>query len=935
MAADSGSGEDFVSYGTPLEPLEEDEPPKKPVPLHEQTVKDEKGRYQRFHGAFTGGFSAGYFNTVGTKEGWAPSTFLSTRQQKAEKQQVRPEDFMDEEDFSEHGIAPRQITTSREFSSGRRDEVQEKARAVCAQASLIAGDTLLEELIAPARLSVGVELLRRMGWREGQGVGPRVKRKARRQQAETSRPRDGDGRVHGCRPPPGSEESEHEDEDDEEFAPEDVTFAPKDVTPVDFTPKVGVQGLGYRGLDPGLALLGRGGPEHIDLFNPQSDARSRLFGDKPRSSRRGGVAGEAFGVGALEDDDDEEVYHRDSMSRYDTVLGGEEPGDGLYGWTAPQQYTKKRGKNRDASYLGKILEGFTLANDRPEEKAIFPPPRLPSDYRPVHRFHPSVVASLSGVSPALADALRSSRGHMVKEEPQPGGRHQLDSGQRRTQLGEDALQGPSSVMDLLRPEDRQRLLNIRSSSTEAGTQVSHDALLPAAVAPASASAGLQQEALAAWKGVPTASQTFRPFDKNPSKQARYELYVDRLKRGDKDALEQSLDPGLTEWERSRERDEFVRASILYRPTSSSLSSRFTRATDREDGDKVEVKQEEKEGDEDGKQAAVKKKMFGKLTRESFQWNPDKLLCKRFNVPDPYPGSGMVGLPKVKRDKFSVFNFLTVSDGREASAPPMTPGPDKKSRWDVSDKRKKDPLGDLLTAARNQNQTDPGQTSGPAGGSRTETSEDQQNPGKEEQQEEEEEEEEEGESRPPMDLFKAIFAGSSDEKSSSSSEGESNEEEEENDTKEEALPLFSIPSVSSSVTTSISSSVTTSVTSSTSTSTSVSTSVTSSTTTLGQQTVISSQNSTPQQAEFGPRLPPPSAAPPSTARGGATSFCSPVEKRSKTKEKKKQHSKRRKEKKKSKKSKHKKRSRRDEDEDDWVPTEELSQRLKSVQSHQSR
>lgn len=46
-----------------------DEPLKKPVPLHEQTVKDEKGRYQRFHGAFTGGFSAGYFNTVGSKEG--------------------------------------------------------------------------------------------------------------------------------------------------------------------------------------------------------------------------------------------------------------------------------------------------------------------------------------------------------------------------------------------------------------------------------------------------------------------------------------------------------------------------------------------------------------------------------------------------------------------------------------------------------------------------------------------------------------------------------------------------------------------------------------------------------------------------------------------------------------------------------------------------
>lgn len=31
-----------------------------------QEVTDEQGR-RRFHGAFTGGFSAGYFNTVGSK----------------------------------------------------------------------------------------------------------------------------------------------------------------------------------------------------------------------------------------------------------------------------------------------------------------------------------------------------------------------------------------------------------------------------------------------------------------------------------------------------------------------------------------------------------------------------------------------------------------------------------------------------------------------------------------------------------------------------------------------------------------------------------------------------------------------------------------------------------------------------------------------------
>ena len=45
---------------------------------------------------------------------------------------------------------------------------------------------------------------------------------------------------------------------------------------------------------------------------------------------------------------------------------------------------------------------------------------------------------------------------------------------------------------------------------------------------------------------------------------------------------------MTEWERGRERDEFVRAALLYKPSSSSLSSRFTRGKTEEVGDKVEV-----------------------------------------------------------------------------------------------------------------------------------------------------------------------------------------------------------------------------------------------------------------------------------------------------------------------------------------------------------
>lgn len=55
-----------------------------------------------------------------------------------------------------------------------------------------------------------------------------------------------------------------------------------------------------------------------------------------------------------------------------------------------------------------------------------------------------------------------------------------------------------------------------------------------------------------------------------------------------DTLELSLDPAMTEWERGRERDEFVRAAVLYKPSKSLLSSRFTRAKHEDDTDSVEV-----------------------------------------------------------------------------------------------------------------------------------------------------------------------------------------------------------------------------------------------------------------------------------------------------------------------------------------------------------
>lgn len=59
-------------------------------------MKDKQGR-RRFHGAFTGGFSAGFFNSVGSLEGWTPTSFKSSRREKNITAGQRPEDFMDDE----------------------------------------------------------------------------------------------------------------------------------------------------------------------------------------------------------------------------------------------------------------------------------------------------------------------------------------------------------------------------------------------------------------------------------------------------------------------------------------------------------------------------------------------------------------------------------------------------------------------------------------------------------------------------------------------------------------------------------------------------------------------------------------------------------------------------------------------------------------------
>lgn len=97
------------------------------------------------------------------RPGWAPTEFKSSRSSRVTKVQ-RAEDFMDEEDV-QHMKDDRQLENTTTFRSveGKQD--------------------VLESLIRPAQTSIGQTLLTKIGWKEGQGIGPRVSlRKLRKKQ---------------------------------------------------------------------------------------------------------------------------------------------------------------------------------------------------------------------------------------------------------------------------------------------------------------------------------------------------------------------------------------------------------------------------------------------------------------------------------------------------------------------------------------------------------------------------------------------------------------------------------------------------------------------------------------------------------------------------------------------------------------------------------
>ncbi|KIX08089.1 uncharacterized protein Z518_02744 [Rhinocladiella mackenziei CBS 650.93] len=619
----------YVLYGTPLPPwdghIRDDG---SFVPVWKQEVTDERGR-KRLHGAFTGGFSAGYFNTVGSKEGWTPSSFVSSRQNRRKDSQKsaqqRPEDFMDEEDLRE-AEESRTLHMSNELAGfGTDEDLIRKSAAI--------------DIFRPLDETIGSRLLKRMGWREGQGIGPRVKRVANL--------------------------GNYDDELDE--TEETHLFAPEDVPIVSFPRKMDCKGLGYESeLECGTDTTMKAHRRHEKpLASTESsdddDIGPRLATTrKPlRRDRKTGI-----GVGILNDEgsDDDDPYSMGPKISYNKVIGGDKRSKAKS--KNPLSSTNPLLKNKP-TFVSKRLanlkgalrkcrdgrlppDGFVLADqlDSFGMMAIrddqYKPLEVPAGWK--SSLSKETTAEPASTVVSMAEAAKSSN---------------LTAKARASLLGESQLPG-KSVFDFLTPAARDRLAvasgreNLPAAKSEPPPE-SYEASKSTPESLRRLVPSLDRDV--ALHALNRGIGGWMPYAEDENKRSRYRAYLEIQAGLRQNAGGDDLPPradGMRQEDWVLEMHEFARAAQVFQPISSLMASRFTSSSSLPQSQNGESSTASADSlltrpsarPEDPAESAAKLGMFGPMTRSVSNFYPSRLLCKRFNVPVPnpsnFPASGMGG-----------------------------------------------------------------------------------------------------------------------------------------------------------------------------------------------------------------------------------------------------------------------------------------------------
>ena len=411
-------------------------------------------------------------------------------------------------------------------------------------------------------------------------------------------------------------------------------------------PKDNYFGIGYSGLDRRTILSG-----HVNLF--ETPAFSIQDKNKKLS-----IHGQAFGVGAFEADD-EDIYEREDMSRYDFSLG-------------PERKIKTRwsedSSSRNLSY--NCLEGFVLAENKLELKNIFPPPELPKNFVPVHtarksRFYPPIDNISRRTENGKRKDLTAADRAKILEDTCNAKKISETHSNSVPSVASNIISNTLNLRWKQQTEERRKEENLQAKAAVSWMEkLNAQSFVKGGVVGSNKDSDGSLKRLEEFKD---SSLTFegqskldqddsvknsnvKPYFSDSDKQRRFEQYLLFVKEGEKNKLESIQPLSMTEWDREHERIEFEQAvKLVGQPTNEYTGSKFTSASDSTNSN-VSVKFSQ----EDEMKQAVKMKMFGKLTRERVEWKPASIVCKRFNIPEPKVGCAQPEMQK-RSTRFSIFD----------------------------------------------------------------------------------------------------------------------------------------------------------------------------------------------------------------------------------------------------------------------------------------
>lgn len=588
---------------------------------------------------------------------------------------------MDEEDLQE-AEESRTLQTSDDFAGfGTQEDSMRRSAAI--------------ELFRPSEQTRGVKLLMRMGWKEGQGIGPRVRRAA-------DLGNDGDE--------PGDQH----------------LFAPADINVISYFRKTDRKGLGYEGElqeTANVAERSSKGPTRISRPVESSDeenAGPKLFKGKKSATQRPKTG---FGVGVLndEDADEDDPYSMGPKISYNRVIGGDKKVKGKpkpsIGTANPMLKNKPTFVSKKLSSLKSALrkchdgrlppDGFVLADELDAFSTMsindekYRPQQVPSDWK----------SSLSQ-DPTEPNATFTSTADAAKAST-------MTSKTRAALLGESPLPG-KSVFDFMTPAARDRLAAASGRENLPPAKGEH---VPAGdenhTSTADSVIGLipKLEHDVALQALNRGVGGWMPYAEDESKRERYRAYLE-IQAGLHQGQDGNEIPPKAEGMRQEdwlvEMQEFARAAHVFKPISGLMASRFTSSTavpqsqNGEGSDSLLSRPAAKP--EDPAEAAAKMGMFGPMTRSFSNFYPTRLVYKRFSLPPPdhatQPASTSSGDgPPRSTSEASAMQFKSFASAGFQQDPSMEASRPQQSRGDAETESAR-PATDGISAAEALTTMDP-------------------------------------------------------------------------------------------------------------------------------------------------------------------------------------------------------------------------------------